>query len=181
PINPIPPGIVEADFDLEEEIRFVENLSYDNSSPRPPEELNSKISDVTTESFSPSPIPIEDSDSLIEEIDTFLASDDLIPPVDLYDDPSSPRPPEKPPDDDGICFDTQPDTGDVAAKVVEDIFDNSSRELRVHMPNVLPTQPTFCLDEDFTFVIRIFLPFLFYSVTSSFLLPFGSEDTIFDP
>ncbi|GJZ99985.1 hypothetical protein Tco_0672536 [Tanacetum coccineum] len=29
-INPIPPGIEEADFDLEEEIRLVKNLSYDN-------------------------------------------------------------------------------------------------------------------------------------------------------
>ncbi|GJR25938.1 hypothetical protein Tco_1102170 [Tanacetum coccineum] len=34
-IDPIPPGIKEADFDLEEEIRLVENLSYDNSSTRP--------------------------------------------------------------------------------------------------------------------------------------------------
>ncbi|GJX50574.1 hypothetical protein Tco_0277419 [Tanacetum coccineum] len=32
-----------------------------------------------------------------------------------------------------------------------------------------------------TFVIRIFLPFLTYSVDSSFLLSSGSEDTIFDP
>ncbi|GKA18101.1 hypothetical protein Tco_0697938 [Tanacetum coccineum] len=31
-IDPIPPGIEKADFDLEEEIRFAENLSYDNSS-----------------------------------------------------------------------------------------------------------------------------------------------------
>ncbi|GJR70378.1 hypothetical protein Tco_0016443 [Tanacetum coccineum] len=29
-INPIPPGIEEADFDLEEKIRLVENLSYEN-------------------------------------------------------------------------------------------------------------------------------------------------------
>ncbi|GKC93848.1 hypothetical protein Tco_1159290, partial [Tanacetum coccineum] len=32
-----------------------------------------------------------------------------------------------------------------------------------------------------TFVIRIFLHYLIYSVDSSFLLSFGSEDTIFDP
>ncbi|GKD50508.1 hypothetical protein Tco_1279484 [Tanacetum coccineum] len=32
-IDPIPPGIEKADFDLEEEIRLVENLLYDNSSP----------------------------------------------------------------------------------------------------------------------------------------------------
>ncbi|GJY07546.1 hypothetical protein Tco_0374600 [Tanacetum coccineum] len=62
------------DFDLKEEIRLVENLSYDNSSPRPLEELNS------TESFPPSHIPFEDSDSLMEEIDLFLASHESIPP-----------------------------------------------------------------------------------------------------
>ncbi|GJT52213.1 hypothetical protein Tco_0978370 [Tanacetum coccineum] len=33
----------------------------------------------------------------------------------------------------------------------------------------------------FTFVIRIFLPYLTYSVNSPFLLSSGSEDTIFDP
>ncbi|GKB67791.1 hypothetical protein Tco_0929203 [Tanacetum coccineum] len=45
-IDLIPPGIDEADFDLEEDIRLVEKLLYDNSSPRPSEELNSKISDA---------------------------------------------------------------------------------------------------------------------------------------
>ncbi|GJX73894.1 hypothetical protein Tco_0312489 [Tanacetum coccineum] len=56
--------IDEADFDLEEEIRLVEKLLYDNSSPRPPKELNSENSDVIIESFSPSPIPVEDSDKV---------------------------------------------------------------------------------------------------------------------
>ncbi|GJR83477.1 hypothetical protein Tco_0154262 [Tanacetum coccineum] len=32
-IDPIPPGFKKADFDLEEEIRFIKNLLYDNSSP----------------------------------------------------------------------------------------------------------------------------------------------------
>ncbi|GJX31362.1 hypothetical protein Tco_0241217 [Tanacetum coccineum] len=85
-INPIPPGIEEADFDLEEEIRLVENLSYDNSSPRPPKELNSDVSDAITESFSPSPIPVEDSDSLMEEINVFLTPDDSMPPGIENDD-----------------------------------------------------------------------------------------------
>ncbi|GJS09315.1 hypothetical protein Tco_0366111 [Tanacetum coccineum] len=71
-IDPIPPGIEEADFDLEEEIRLVENLSYDNSSPRPPEERNSENVDTIIESPSPSPIPVEDSDSHMEEIDLLL-------------------------------------------------------------------------------------------------------------
>ncbi|GJW18610.1 putative ribonuclease H-like domain-containing protein [Tanacetum coccineum] len=168
-IDLIPPGINEADFDPEEEIRLVEKLLYDNSSPRPPKEFNSKKSDAIIESFSPSPIPVEDSDSLMEEIDLFLTLDDSMPPGienDDYDSegdilfleellsndspslpenesfhfdvPSSPRPPAKPPDD-GIYF--EPDTG-VFTKVVDDISDNSTRELYVHVPNVLPTLPT---------------------------------------
>ncbi|GJY76642.1 hypothetical protein Tco_0481758 [Tanacetum coccineum] len=79
-IDPIPPGIEKADFDLEEEIRLVENLLYDNSSPRPPEELNLEIADTILESLSPSPILVEDSDSHMEEIDLFLATNDSMPP-----------------------------------------------------------------------------------------------------
>ncbi|GJW98584.1 hypothetical protein Tco_0180392 [Tanacetum coccineum] len=41
-INPIPPGIAETNFDSKEAIRLIKKLLYDNSSPRPPEELNSK-------------------------------------------------------------------------------------------------------------------------------------------
>ncbi|GKB90753.1 hypothetical protein Tco_0963025 [Tanacetum coccineum] len=85
-INLISPEIDEADSDPEEEIRLVEKLLYDNSSSRPPEELNSKNSDVVIESFSPSHIPVEDSNSLMEEIDAFLAPDDSIPPGIKNDD-----------------------------------------------------------------------------------------------
>nr|GEU41609.1 hypothetical protein [Tanacetum cinerariifolium] len=56
-IDPILPGIEEADFELEEEIHLVENLLYDNSSQRPPKELNVEIADTIVESLSPSPIP----------------------------------------------------------------------------------------------------------------------------
>ncbi|GJR74169.1 hypothetical protein Tco_0086534 [Tanacetum coccineum] len=86
--DPIPSGVVDTDSKPEEEIRLAENLSYDNSSPRPPEECNSKIADTIVESLSPPPIPVEDSDSLMEEIDLFLASDDSMPPgieIDDYD------------------------------------------------------------------------------------------------
>ncbi|GJX51291.1 hypothetical protein Tco_0278136 [Tanacetum coccineum] len=197
PIDPIPPGIVEADFDPEEDIRLIEKLLNDDSSPHSPEELNSEIPDAIIESFSPSPIPVEDSDSLMEEIDIFLAPDDSIPPgienddydsegdvlflaellnndyislpeyesfhVDFYNVPSSPRPPEKPPDDD-VYFDIEPDTGVLTTKVVDDISDNSTRELYVHVPNVLPTLPTL------------------YPVFDT-LLPFSSknEDKVFNP
>ncbi|GJW81533.1 putative reverse transcriptase domain-containing protein [Tanacetum coccineum] len=80
-IDLISPEIDEADFDSEEEIRLVEKLLYDNSSPQPPKEFNSENSDVVIESFSPSPIPVEGSDSLIEKYQIFLRgfSDDSIP------------------------------------------------------------------------------------------------------
>ncbi|GKA45252.1 hypothetical protein Tco_0738048 [Tanacetum coccineum] len=139
PIDPILPGTVEAD--PEEDIRLIEKLLNDDSFPHSLKELNSKIPDAIIESFSPSPISVEDSDSLMEEIDIFLATDDSIPPgiknddydsemdvlfleellnddsislleyesfhVNFYNVPSSPRPPEKPPDDD-VYFDIEP-------------------------------------------------------------------------
>ncbi|GJZ78683.1 hypothetical protein Tco_0643520 [Tanacetum coccineum] len=79
-INPIPSGIAETNFDPKKDIRLIKKLLYDNSSPRPPKELNSEISDAIIEFFSLSPIPVKDSDSLMEEIDIFLALDDSIPP-----------------------------------------------------------------------------------------------------
>nr|GEW40787.1 hypothetical protein [Tanacetum cinerariifolium] len=85
-INLILPRIKEADFDLEEEIRLVENLLYDNSSPRPPKELNAEIAYTIVESLSPSPIPVENGDSLMDEIDLSLATDDLLPPSIESDD-----------------------------------------------------------------------------------------------
>nr|GFB75717.1 hypothetical protein [Tanacetum cinerariifolium] len=61
---------------------------YDNSSPRPPEEFNSENSNAKIESFSRSPIPNEDSDSFMEEIDLFLTPDDPMPPS-IEDDEDS--------------------------------------------------------------------------------------------
>nr|GEW14552.1 hypothetical protein [Tanacetum cinerariifolium] len=68
------------DCDPEEEIRLIEKLLYDNSSPCPPEEFNSENSDAVIESFSPSPIRVEDSDHFMKEIDLFLTSNGSIPP-----------------------------------------------------------------------------------------------------
>nr|GFB51170.1 hypothetical protein [Tanacetum cinerariifolium] len=42
----IKPEIPKSDFDFEEEIRLIKNLLYDNSFPRPPEELNAEIADT---------------------------------------------------------------------------------------------------------------------------------------
>nr|GEX82973.1 hypothetical protein [Tanacetum cinerariifolium] len=68
-LKSILPGIDETDCHPENEIRLIEILLYDNSSPRPSEEFVSDNSDADIESFSPSPIPIEDSDYLMEEMD----------------------------------------------------------------------------------------------------------------
>nr|GEW89452.1 hypothetical protein [Tanacetum cinerariifolium] len=91
-LKSIPPGIDETDCHLENEIRLIERLLYDNSSPRPPEEFVSDNSDADIESFSPSPIPIEDSDYLMEEMDLSCTSDDPMPPsIEDDDDDDSER------------------------------------------------------------------------------------------
>nr|GFA74429.1 hypothetical protein [Tanacetum cinerariifolium] len=58
----------------------ISSLKFDSLLEEYSEEFNSKNSDAIIESFSPSPIPVEDSDPFIEEIDLFLASDGSIPP-----------------------------------------------------------------------------------------------------
>nr|GFA51617.1 hypothetical protein [Tanacetum cinerariifolium] len=77
--------------DPEEDIYLVERLLYDNSSPRLPEEFVSENSDAKIESFSPSPILNEDSDSLMEEIDLSFTPDDPMPPSIKEDDYDSER------------------------------------------------------------------------------------------
>ncbi|GKC03338.1 hypothetical protein Tco_0994948 [Tanacetum coccineum] len=62
-IAPIPPGIVEADLDPKGDIRFIENLMYDNSFPRPSETLK------------------DDSETVIDSNNDYSSSDD-----DSYED-----------------------------------------------------------------------------------------------
>ncbi|GKD44450.1 hypothetical protein Tco_1269095, partial [Tanacetum coccineum] len=115
-INPIPPGITGADFDLEGDISLVEKLLYDNSSPQPLEVINSKIFDTMIESFSSSPIPVKDSDFLMEELDIFLAADDSIPPgidSDGYDS-----------EEDNPFLEYEPDPGELTRVIVEIFLEN---------------------------------------------------------
>nr|GEX04753.1 uncharacterized mitochondrial protein AtMg00810-like [Tanacetum cinerariifolium] len=191
-IDPIPPGIEEADFDLEEEICLVENLFYDNSSPRLLEKLNVKIFDTILESLSPSHIPVEDSDSQMEEIDLFLATDDLMPLGIENDDYDSERDihfleellsdyPFPFPKNKSSNFDHHDDPSfprpPLEPPDVENSFDfeldtgvlttkvvEDISEHYVLMPKFLPSQPALCLNID---------P----------LLPFSSEneDKVFKP
>nr|GEY48856.1 hypothetical protein [Tanacetum cinerariifolium] len=62
----IKPEIPKSNFDFEEEIRLIENLLYDNSFPRPSEELNAEIADTIIESIPLLPIPVQD---VMEDID----------------------------------------------------------------------------------------------------------------
>nr|GEV76160.1 hypothetical protein [Tanacetum cinerariifolium] len=143
-LKSISPGIDKTDCHPENEIRLSQRLLYDNSSPCPPKEFNSKNSNAEIESFSPSPIPNEDSHSFMEEIDLFLTPDDLMPPSIEDDDDSE---------------------GDI-------LF----LEILLH-DDPIPLPDTL----DFSYEVRIFLPFFTYPVTSPVLLSFGNEDTIFDP
>ncbi|GJW81603.1 hypothetical protein Tco_0145578 [Tanacetum coccineum] len=268
-IAPIPPRIVEANLDLKEDIRFIENLMYDNSFPHPPETLKddsetvidsnndyslsdddsyedidyvdasppnyelvslevvdiiAKIkalkdnptpsSDFVTKSSSTSPnlfleetntfdnsLPgyetfcfnLEEkssgsttilSDYSLLDYEAFYLNDDHIeekssgsttthPDFSQYDSfifdlSINPFPPAdrsdfyheefagklahiiSPSEYDHFYFKIKPELGNFTMDVVEDIFDNPTREPRVHVPNVLPTHPTFHLDLDFT-------------------------------
>ncbi|GJV97847.1 hypothetical protein Tco_1549424 [Tanacetum coccineum] len=208
-INPIPPGIEKADFDLEEEIRLVENLLYNNSSPRPPEELNAEIANTIVESLFPPPIPVEDSDSLMEEIDLFLASDDLMPPGIENDDYDS----------EGYIHFLEELLSNDSLPLLENESSNFDHHDNPSFPRPPPEPPDVeisfnfkpdvrvitnfdklnedkCFDpgggeiefsqnveddDSFVFVVWTFLPYLTYPEDSPLFLSTRSEDTIFDP
>ncbi|GJU08788.1 hypothetical protein Tco_1125218 [Tanacetum coccineum] len=116
--------------------KFAENLS-----PCSPEDFHANPNTII-ESLPTFPIPVEDSDSLREEIDIFPGPDDSIPPgieSDDYDsegDDNSTSLPEF----ESFHVD-YPDSGDSTIDVVEDI--------PVDVPNILPTHPTLHMDFDF--------------------------------
>ncbi|GKC94528.1 hypothetical protein Tco_1159970, partial [Tanacetum coccineum] len=140
-LQSIPSGIDNINLDSKGDILFLERLLYDNSTPRPEEAFQAN-SDTIIESLSPSPIPVEDNDSLREEIDIFSGPDDSIPPgieSDDYDsegDDNSTSLPEF----ESFHVD-YPDSRDSTIDVVEDI--------PVDVPNILPTRPTQHMDFNF--------------------------------
>nr|GEU41651.1 hypothetical protein [Tanacetum cinerariifolium] len=160
-----PPRIDESDCDPEEEIRLIKKLLYDNSSPRPSEEFISENSDAAIESFSPSLTPIEDSDSLMKEIDLSFTPDDPMPPNIEEDDYDSERDmlifeeflsndSLSLPENESFHFDipsssrppakpTDDDSGILTVKVVDDISKHD-----VPMPRLIPTQPTLVLNQE---------------------------------
>ncbi|GJS57825.1 hypothetical protein Tco_0652609 [Tanacetum coccineum] len=192
-IDPILPGIIEDNFDeeegaididIEDEI-LREKLLNVNLLIHKIEALNLTPSiPFMLEYPSSSPIPVVDSEFLIEEVDTFLVSEDSIPPgiesgfnserdiifLDdlLNDDPI--------PEYERFTFDIEPDMAVINNfdELNEDeCFDPGGGEI-VFSQNVKD-------DDSFTFVIRTFLPFLTYPEDSSLTLSSRSKDIIFDP
>nr|GEU55993.1 hypothetical protein [Tanacetum cinerariifolium] len=136
---------------------FAEEFIYENS-------------DAAIESFFPSPIPVEDRDSLMEEIDLTLTLDDSMPPGNENDDYDSkvdilileeyirndslslPKNesfhfdiplssrPPAKPPDDD---EIKPDSGILTVKVVGDISEHN-----VPMPRLLPTQPNLASNQE---------------------------------
>nr|GFB58733.1 hypothetical protein [Tanacetum cinerariifolium] len=154
-LKSIPPGIDETDCHHEKEIHFTKRLLYDNSSPRPPEEFVSVNSDAAIKSFSPSPIPIKDSDSLMEEMDLFFTPDYPMPPgikdKDVVEDISLTKEPP--------VLNTLPTHPTLQLNMK---FQPSSEYL-------------------FAYVVWIFLLFFVYLVVPCYLLSLRNEDIIFDP
>ncbi|GKF83354.1 hypothetical protein Tco_0245010, partial [Tanacetum coccineum] len=129
----IPPGIYNINLDPEGDILFLESLLYDNSSPGPPKNLHA-IPNTIIESLPTFPIPVEDSDSLREEIDIFPGPDDSIPPgieSDDYDSEGNDNSTSLPEFE--SCHVDYPDSRDSTIDVMEDI--------PVDVPNILPTHP----------------------------------------
>ncbi|GJU57637.1 reverse transcriptase domain-containing protein [Tanacetum coccineum] len=165
----IPPGIVREHED------YINRMSLlcGNSSSRSPENSHTIIESLPT-----STTLVEDSDSNREEIDIFSGPDDSIPPgiesdfdseediIDnlLNDDPI--------PEYERLTFDMEPDVpvinnGDELNE--DECFDPGGGEINVEV------------DNSFTFVTRIFLPYLTYPEVSPLLSSTKNEDTIFDP
>ncbi|GJR25486.1 hypothetical protein Tco_1101718 [Tanacetum coccineum] len=133
---------------------------------------------------SSSPIPVVDSEFLIEEVDTFLVPEDSIPPgiesdldsegdivfLDnlLNDDPI--------PEYERFTFDIEPD-----APVINNFDELNEDECFDPGGGEIDVSQNIEDDDSFTFVIRTFLPYRTYPVDSPLLLSTGSEDTIFDP
>nr|GFA98635.1 hypothetical protein [Tanacetum cinerariifolium] len=164
-LKSIPSATDETDCNPKEEFRLIEKLLYDNSSPHPLEEFNFENFDAAIESFSPSHIPVEDSDSLMEEIDLSFTSDDSMPPGIENDDYDSEEDMHilkellsndslSLPENESFHFDipssprpsAKPPNNDssiLTVKVVDDIS-----ELYVPMPRLLPNQPTFVSNQE---------------------------------
>nr|GEW24454.1 hypothetical protein [Tanacetum cinerariifolium] len=124
-IDPIPTGIDETDFDPKDDIRFIEQLLYEDTSSEdysfedinyvegsPPDSELVSLNDHTKETSSGS---TTHADNSLSEYDSFL-------------------------------FEIEPYQGELSSIAMKAIL----KELRVYVPNVLPTYLTLYQDSDFS-------------------------------
>ncbi|GJV12537.1 hypothetical protein Tco_1354078 [Tanacetum coccineum] len=195
-IDPILPGIDEDDFDEEEGENNNDILQIEDAI------LCEKLLNVNLlvdkiealkltpsipfmlENPSFSPIPVLDSDFLIEEVDTFLVPEDSIPPG-IESDLDSERDnvfldnllnEDLFPEYERFTFDIEPD-----APVINNFDELNEDECFDPGGGEIDVSQNIEDDNSFAFVIRTFLPYLTYPVDSPLLFFTGSEDTIFDP
>nr|GEV59339.1 hypothetical protein [Tanacetum cinerariifolium] len=198
----IKPEIPKSDFDFEEEIRLIENLLYDNSFPRPPEELNAEIADTIIESI-PLPIPVQDGNYQQEEIDIVTETDDVLPPSDDNDDDYDPLLGEEdlflsndsiPPGIENVVDDPEGDIHFLEELLIDDsILSHESFESNFEENPLIPRPPPKPPDaetvagEKIPVVMNdkdedVYSSFIFVIYPEMFplLLSAESEDTIFD-
>nr|GEV84052.1 reverse transcriptase domain-containing protein [Tanacetum cinerariifolium] len=190
-----------------EYISLMERLFTINPCPRPMENSNTIVETLPTspipfegsdsqreeidmftgtDDLLPPSIESNDYDSeweiyVLEELlvdDSFSLPENELFHFDLEDDPSFPRPPPEPPDDE---FDFETNSGEEIAAVMNNIDELNEDECFDPGGEI----DVFANLEDdnyfpFIFVIRIFLPCLIYPEVSPLLLSARSEDTIFD-
>ncbi|GJW46359.1 hypothetical protein Tco_0078005 [Tanacetum coccineum] len=122
------------------------------------------------------------SDISLSKYDSFIfdLSNDLFPPVDRSDFYHEEFADElahiiSPPEYDCFYFKSEPDPGELTSIVDSGIRENVLSMTNVNLPFEDDQSPLLA------YVVWIFLPFLTYPVTPSYLLSCGNEDTIFDP
>ncbi|GJT75712.1 hypothetical protein Tco_1042437 [Tanacetum coccineum] len=143
---------------------------------------------IIIESLPTSPIPVEESNPVQEEIDIIPGPDEVIPPGVENDDsedednstllpenessilePSSPLPPPEPPD---VCLSVKPI---MAVKndfvMLKEDFYHGEKILSLNVEDVY----------SFTFIVWTFLLYFTYPKNSPLIFSFGSEDFVFDP
>nr|GEV80786.1 hypothetical protein [Tanacetum cinerariifolium] len=197
----------DALFDSSPKFDYLEEFSGElmptsiNSCPRPLENFHANS---IIETLPSSTIPVEDGDSLREEIDIFTGTDDLLPPgieSDDYDsegdihflkellvDDSIPLPKNESSDFDDPSF-PRPPSEPPDVEFYFDFEPNSEEVISDELNEDECFDPggeidVFVNDNDyfpFIFVIRIFLPFLNYPEVFPLLISAESEDTIFNP
>ncbi|GKE63486.1 hypothetical protein Tco_1513853, partial [Tanacetum coccineum] len=153
-IAPIPPGIVEAYFDPNDDISSDDNDFEDIEYVSLVE-----VNDVNQEE------KVFDLDDILQIQDVILREKLLnsLPEYESFhfDNLSLPYPPPEPPD---VCLDMLYNDESFEPGEGENIVVSNVEE-----------------DDSFTFTIRTFLPFLTYPEVSPLSCSIGSEDTIFDP